>query len=402
MAFGTCVGSGLENHSKYNQFIYTQHKDSLFLNLFIASALHWKEKGISIRQETSFPYEEQTRLKITEGSSQFTWMIRYPSWVKKGSLKIRINGKEFANNASPSSYIAIKRIWKKGDIIVISLPMHNRIEHLPNVPNYIAILHGPILFSARTGTEDLKGLVADDSRWGHIAGGKRLPIDKAPIIIEDNLQDLVNKLEPIAGKPLTFSLSRINTINSGNYILEPFYQIHDARYMMYWMALSGRQYQSYLDSLGSLEKEKLALQERTIDFVAPGEQQPEADHAMQSEQSRSGSLHNEFWRDAFNGGYFSYQLATSNQTSLSLMVRYWGAEWGNRKFDIFIDDERLTNEDNTGRWNQSRFMDVVYTLPDSMIQGKKHIRVKFQPQPGNTAGAVYYVRLLKQPEPTKS
>ena len=50
------------------------------------------------------------------------------------------------------------------------------IEHMPNVPNYIAVMHGPILLGAKTGTEDLKGLVADDSRWGHIASGKKLPI----------------------------------------------------------------------------------------------------------------------------------------------------------------------------------------------------------------------------------
>jgi len=31
------------------------------------------------------------------------------------------------------------------------------------------------------------------------------------------------------------------------------------------------------------------------------------------------------------------------------MVRYWGAEWGSRKFEIYIDDELLITEDNTGR-----------------------------------------------------
>jgi uncharacterized protein len=395
-AMWCCVGSGLENHSKYNQFIYTHRSDSLFVNLFVASELQWKEKGIKVRQETNFPYEEQTSLKVTEGTSKSTWMIRYPSWVKKGALKIKVNGKNIAYNTEPSSYIAINRKWKKGDVVEIQLPMHSRIEHLPNVPNYIAILHGPILLGARTGTEDLKGLAADDSRWGHIASGERLPIDKAPIIIEDNLSELVNKLEPVSGKPLNFAASQLNTINSANLVFEPFYQIHDSRYMIYWMALTSRQYKSYLDSLGTLEKEKLALQKRTIDFVAPGEQQPEVDHAMESDQSKAGSLHNEFWRDASNGGHFSYLLSTANEKDLSLMVRYWGAEWGNRDFEIYIDNEKLVKENNTGRWNQSKFIDVVYVIPDSMIQGKKHVRVKFQSLPQNTAGAVYYVRLLKK------
>jgi DUF1680 family protein len=89
-----CVGSGMENHGKYNEFIYTQLNGSLFLNLFIASELNWKEKRIKIRQETNFPFEEQTKLIITEGSSRFKLWIRYPSWVKDGALKILVNGKE--------------------------------------------------------------------------------------------------------------------------------------------------------------------------------------------------------------------------------------------------------------------------------------------------------------------
>ena len=76
-------------------------------------------------------------------------------------------------------------------------------------------------------------------------------------------------------------------------------------------------------------------------------------------------------------------------------MRYWGAEWGGRKFDILIDDVKLTTEDNTNRWNQSMFKNVVYSIPDSMVKGKSHIRVKFQALQGNTAGAIYIVRLLR-------
>ena len=373
-----CVGSGMENHGKYNQFIYTHKKDSLFLNLFIASELNWKQKGITIKQETQFPYEEQTKLTITEGNSNFKLMIRYPSWVKDGTLKIIVNGKAIPVTAHPSSYIAVSRIWKKGDVIQVMLPMHNSIEYMPNVPNYIALMHGPVLLGAKTGTEDLKGLVADDSRWGHIASGKKLPIDKAPIIIEDNVASLTNKLTPVPGKPLTFTTTGIKLVNPVDVIFEPFFKIHDSRYMMYWMALTNSQYRSYLDSLAIIEKEKLALQQRTIDFVAPGEQQPEADHAMQRQNSNTGNNLDEFWRDARNDGYFSYNLTTNKETSLSLSVRYWGNERGSRKFDIYIDDAKLTTEDISGKWNQQKFQNVEYAIPDSLVKGKENIRVKFQ------------------------
>ncbi len=395
-AMWCCVGSGMENHGKYNQFIYTHTDDSLFLNLFVASELTWKEKGVTLRQETKFPFEEKTVLKVTDGSSKFTLMIRYPSWVKEGALKVLVNGEAISVESKPSSYVAIERKWNTGDEVVIELPMHIQMEQLPNVPNYSAILYGPIVLAAKTGTEDLKGLKANDSRWGHIASGERLPVDQAPIILENTPSDIAYKLEPVEGKPLHFKITDVNMINSMNLELQPFFQLHDARYMMYWMTLSESQYVAYLDSIATVEKKKLELEKRTLDFVAPGEQQPEADHGMQQEKSRTGNNLNQFWRDAHDDGYFSYRLSTKGETNLSLMVRYWGAEWGSRKFDIYVDDEKLLTEDNTGKWHQSRFFDVAYAIPHTMLTGKKEITVKFQAVPKNTAGAVYYVRLVRE------
>ena len=391
-----CVGSGMENHGKYSQFIYTRERNALYVNLFVASELNWREKKIKIKQQTLFPYEEKTKITITEGTSLFSLLIRYPSWVKAGALKVMVNGKAVSFANQPSSYIAVKRLWKKGDVVTVTLPMHNSIEQMPNVANYIAIMHGPILLAAKTGTEDMKGIVAGDGRWAHIAGGKKLPLDKAPIIIEDNLNSLTTKLKPVAGKPLTFTATAVKMINTADVVFEPFYKIHDARYMMYWMALSNHGYQTYLDSIAVIEKQKLELQKRTVDFVAPGEQQPEADHFIQKEKSNTGNQQGEFWRDARGDGYFSYQLSTNNETGLSLLVKYWGAEWGNRKFDIYIDDEKLITEDNTGKWNLSQFQQTEYKIPDAMVKGKAKVRIKFQALPGNTAGAVYYIRLVRK------
>src|SRR4029078_9799981 len=121
-----CVGSGMEDHSKYNEFIYTHESNSLFVNLFIASELNWKQKGIKIKQETNFPYEEQTKLTITEGSSQFRLLVRHPSWVTDGELKVFVNGKilPLFSKSRNSTYFAIDRVWKKGDVVLIKLPMH--------------------------------------------------------------------------------------------------------------------------------------------------------------------------------------------------------------------------------------------------------------------------------------
>lgn len=391
-----CVGSGMENHGKYGQFIYTHQHDSLFVNLFVASELTWKEKGLKLRQETIFPNEEKTRLTVSSGNARFKLMIRYPYWVSEGGLKITVNGKTIPCSAQPSSYIAIERKWKQGDVISIELPMHNAIVQLPNVSNYIAFMHGPIVLAAPTGTTDLTGLVAGDSRWGHIAGGKKLPLNEAPVIIEDDPASLPDKLIPVPGKPLTFRLRNVKMANNTDLELEPFYKIHDSRYQMYWMRLSDSQYRSFSDSLAQAEQQKLAVQKRTVDFVAPGEQQPEADHFIQKENSGTGNHQDEFWRDARNGGYFSYRLNTNKETSLSLLIRYWGNEKGPRAFDIYIDDVKLASENLTGKWNSNDFQQIEYPIPDAIVGGKEFVRVRFVPQAGNIAGSVYYLRLLRK------
>ncbi|MEO5681270.1 MAG: beta-L-arabinofuranosidase domain-containing protein [Chitinophagaceae bacterium] len=395
-AMWCCVGSGMENPGKYGQFIYTHQHDSLFVNLFVNSELNWKEKKIKLRQSTSFPYQEKTKLIIESSHSSFTLMVRYPSWVRDGALTITVNNKAVPYAEHPSSYIGIKRLWRKGDVVEIMLPMHNSTEHLPGNPNYIALLHGPILLGAKTGTEDLKGLVADDGRWGHIASGKKLPVDKAPIIIDNDVNAAAVNLKPVVGKPLNFIFSQTKMVNPADLLLQPFYTIHDARYMVYWMTLNKNQYQMYIDSIAAIEKEKLALEKRTIDFVAPGEQQPEADHRIEKKNSGTGNYLDEFWRDARNEGYFSYSLSTNKETAISLVVRYWGNERGNRSFEIYINEEKLVTETITGKWNQQKFIEVVYALPEAMIKDQDRITVKFKPLPGNTAGAIYYIRLVRK------
>ena len=214
-------------------------------------------------------------------------------------------------------------------------------------------------------------------------------------MINNDLATLSNTLQPVVDKPLHFTLDT-KKLNGENIELEPFANIHDAQYMTYWLSLTEEGYKSYTDSLTLMEKRKIELENLTVDAVATGEQQPETDHNMQEEKSRRGNANEDFFREAPAEGFFSYELATESKKDLSLMVRYWGAEWGGRTFDIYIDDQKLITEDNGRRWEQSLFKDVIYDIPNKMVDGKEQVRVKFQALPYNTAGAVYNLRILEK------
>ena len=393
-----CVGTGMENHGQYGRFIYCYDEDSLYGNLFIASQLDWKDKGVTITQETSFPDTASTAFKISvDKPTHFALKIRHPEWLPAGQLQFAMGSKVWTADSEPSSYAVIDRYWLDGDELQVFLPMSIRTEPMPNVPEYVAVLYGPIVLAAKTGTEDLKGLVADDSRWAHIAHGELLPLSEAPVFIDDGtpIQSKIVNISDQSG--LKFKTE--NLIKPDKYkdlILEPFYQIHDARYSMCWKMLSQQDYQRYLEEEKVKEQERLLLDKLTIDRVIPGEQQPESDHFMKTSGSESGNYKNKSLRHAKAPDWFSYDLKVEPNEKLSLMVTYWGNERGRRTFDIIIDGEKLVTENTVGKWKREALVDVKYPIPASFIIGKSKINVKFNPHPGNYAGGIFDLRIIKQ------
>ena len=419
-AMWCCVGTGMENHGKYGQFIYTHVGDALYVNLFVSSELNWQEKGLTLHQETAFPYAETSRITITQSTnrrsqtSSLKILVRYPGWVSPGSFEVKVNGQPVDIISGPSSYVAIDRKWKKGDVIDITFPMHNSVKYLPNVPQYVALMHGPVLLGMKTGTEDLAHLIADDSRFGQYASGKKLPVNEAPILINDNIDAIAQQITPIEGQPLHFLLETkmVNEPHEAHeaheahkpykphkpHELQPFFEIHDSRYMIYWLALSEKNYKGYLDDLAQKEQERQALEARTIDKVQPGEQQPETDHKMETDRSNTGNTNDVFWRDARDGHYFSYLMQTEGRTDLSLRLKFWGVgEWKTHEFDIFVDDQLLTSVNNTGKYRISEFKYEVFPIPAELLQGKSQVRIKFVAKPGKQIGEIYGVRLVKIP-----
>ena len=341
-AMWCCVGTGMENHSKYGQFIYTHVDDALYVNLFVASELNWKEKGLTLRQETGFPYAETSRITIVQGKGKFPLLVRYPGWVKPGQFSVKVNGQTVKIISGPSSYVTIDRQWKKGDVVDITFPMHNSIK-----------------------------------------------------LINDNINDIANQLTAVAGKPLHFTLSTKMENGIRNELM-PFFEIHDSRYMMYWLALSEDSYKAYLDGLAKEEQERQALEARTVDKVQPGEQQPETDHKMETDRSQTGNSNDVFFRDASDGHFFSYLMQTGGQTDLSLRLKYWGVgEWKTHEFDIFVDDVLVKEVNNTGKYRISEFKYETYPIPAELLKGKQQVRVKFVAKPRKQIGEIYEVRLVK-------
>ncbi|MBP1225424.1 glycoside hydrolase family 127 protein [Flavobacterium sp. 1355] len=301
-----CVGSGLENHSKYGELIYSHSDNDVFVNLFIPSTLDWKEKDIYIEQSTKFPYQNSTDLVLKlKKTTTFSMNIRCPEWAE--NFEISINGQLQKIEPKPSSYVVLNRKWKSGDQISVTFKTSTHLENLPDGSNWSAFLNGPIVLAAKTSNKDLDGLFADDSRMGHVASGKYYPLDQAYAMIGDKAA-YIAKLKDLGN--LRFRLDSLE--------LQPFFEIHDARYQMYFQNYTKEQYQEKHALLKQQEIEALALEAKTIDKINCGEQQSEVDHRYKGEKSDSGYDDTKAWRSTKS--YISYQLLNKNKSGKYLDI----------------------------------------------------------------------------------
>jgi uncharacterized protein len=227
-SFWCCLGTGMENHAKYGREIYTHDGDALYVNLFIPSELTWQDRGLTVRQETKFPEEASSRLRI--GASRPTTLalkVRQPAWCRPG-IDLRVNGQPAEARPDASGYVTIEREWRDGDVVEIGLPMSLRTEALPGDARTVAIFYGPIVLAGKLGAEGMPagGTFAEDqkkfAKW---------PTAPAPLLVGEPAAILA-ALKPLPGEALTFRSEGIGRPQDVTFI--PFYRLHHQRYAIYW------------------------------------------------------------------------------------------------------------------------------------------------------------------------
>lgn len=386
-SFWCCVGSGIENHAKYGEMIYAHTDKDLYVNLFIPSRLNWAEKEVEIIQENSFPDEPNTTLTINPKKARiFTLKLRYPSWVQQGAVKVLLNGKS-QTVAEENGYISMNRTWKEGDKIVLEVPMHITAEQLPDKSNYYSFQYGPVVLAAKTGTEDMTGLFADDSRGGHIAHGKQIPMKEMPIIVS-NPENLASLLKPVNGKPLTFHLNSLYTDKYKDGLeLIPFFRLHDSRYIIYWPQATQDGVKELQKQIAEEEQERIKLDAVTIDKVVCGEQQPESDHFIQSEKSYIGFDEDVHWREA--RGWFSYQVKNKDKKAKYLLLKVLNNK-NFSNFDVYINDQKITDFDLIEV--SKSFAHLYFNIPTDVKEPE--FAVKIQARSNAVTPRVAEVRIL--------
>lgn len=147
--FTCCHGTGMENHVKYREGIYYTdiNTGKLYVNLYLPSEIHWKERGILLTQSGGFP-SEKISIRV-QGETCFTCCLRIPDWCRNG-FAVFLNGQKISNPGNSSGYLVLERKWSKDDLLEIHLPYEISLEYTPDdleLP-VASVMYGPLVMVA--------------------------------------------------------------------------------------------------------------------------------------------------------------------------------------------------------------------------------------------------------------
>jgi len=226
-----CTGSGLENTARYNEGIYFHKDDALWVNLYIPSELSWREAGMVLRQQGDITRGDPVRLKVVKaGANAVTVNLRIPAWVANAAT-VRINGKPQSTDAKPSSYISLRRQWKAGDVVDLTLPAGLRLERARDDSSMVAIFHGPVLLAGELGKDNMP--VSD---VGDKDAFLKIPAVPVPDIASTST-DPADWIAPLPGDSTAFRLKDAGPANG--IVIRPIYDVHHQRYSVYWRLRDG-------------------------------------------------------------------------------------------------------------------------------------------------------------------
>ena len=253
---------------------------------------------------------------------------------------------------------------------------------LPDGSANYSFLYGPVVLGASLGKQQQDGMYADDSRGGHIAQGPRLPLQDMPVIVGDK-DNLVSYVKKVEGQPLTFTLTGIYGKNVKELTLQPFFRLHECRYMVYFPVITGQELAARLERLAQEEKERIALDAITADKVVCGEQQPESDHFIQMEQASAGDDEGLHWRET--RAWFSYRLKTSGRKVSQLRLCFLPD--ARRDAFVYINDEKVGTLSGGGQV-------VTFAVP-AHLQAAETLVVKIARGARRITPHIYEVRLTE-------
>jgi DUF1680 family protein len=150
-------------------YIYGVKKNELYVNLYISddADIGLGNKKVKVSQKADFPWNGKVNISIDpESQGKFKLRLRIPGWVRNEAIpgdlykftdqnneayKISVNGEQIISSVA-NGYAVIDRKWKKGDKVILDLPMPIRTViadgRIKDDVGKIAYQRGPVIYCA--------------------------------------------------------------------------------------------------------------------------------------------------------------------------------------------------------------------------------------------------------------
>jgi DUF1680 family protein len=366
--FWCCVGSGMESHAKHGESIWWQGGDTLIANLYIASEARWQARGATLRMETGYPFSTEVAITLAalDRPGRFAIALRIPGWCTGATLSV--NGTP-VDASAPDGYAIVRRRWRQGDRIALTLPMALRSEPTNDDPSTIALLHGPVVLAADLGPADR-------------------PYDgPAPALVAS---DVVAGFQPDGSGPARFRTAGI--AKPGDLSFAPFFDQRHRRTAVYFKSFDATGWQREQVAYAADQARQRDLAARSVDVIELGEMQPERDHQLTAKNSYTATYRGRHGRDARTFGFFEFR-AKVRPGPLLLQATFWGEE-RDKYFEILVDGQRIATQRLTGA-HPGDFFQIDYPIPEALTRGKQSVLVRVQPADDRSrSGPIFGIRIL--------
>jgi uncharacterized protein len=378
-----CVGSGIENTARYNEGIYFHRPGQLWVDLYIPSMLDWAAQGLVLKQEGFPPFTDKVRFTVVRAAraSETTLHLRVPGWLS-GPAALSVNGRAQPAPATPSGYLSVKRVWRTGDVVTLTLPAALRLERAKDIPSMVSVFYGPLLLAGRLGREGMPNDFADKDAY------LKLPPSPVPTIVNAS-SNPADWLTLADAATLTFKAHDAGPATG--IVFQPLYAVHHERYSAYWELTDTVAPAPSTSATTPAANAPAAGDAAVLDRVIIGDADSERAHDLSAEQSKTGRFADYAWRDAAPNGAFSYVLALPTTPKPAVICTYWGSD-RDRSFDIVVNGVVVATQTLDGRHSGKTF-EVAYVLPPEALTGQQNLTVRFQGTGQGRVGGLFGLRL---------
>ncbi|CAH1055367.1 hypothetical protein PAECIP111894_01519 [Paenibacillus pseudetheri] len=274
-------------------------------------------------------------------------------------------------------HLALNKVWQDGDVVEYDIPMSVRIESMPDNPNRIAFLYGPLVLAGDFGP--INAELGSDRALASILIGDRETLTDS--LIQSNVSKNVFRMKVLG--------------YAGDHELRPFYPMHDHRYSVYWDLFTSEEWKLVEAEYREAVESNLLLEQLTVDSVQPAEMQPERDHNFEGEHVGLGKIYNRKYRDSWINGWFSFTMEVLAEEQVDLVVTYLKSNDTSVAFDITADGEQLglgvlESEE------MNKLETIRYELPQMITSSNSAVTIKFASHEGHKVGQVAGLRIVKR------